>query len=82
MAQFNIGDRVRMKQSVLNELDAEGDWQWHNSLKGKTLTISMIDESPYAGWVDYYVVESPFLLAEKWLELVQAAEKEDQNGEV
>ena len=64
--QFQVGDKVRMKQEVLDELDREGTWAWHESLKGKVLTVSMIDAGLV--WVDYYVVESPFCLAEKWLE--------------
>ena len=80
MALYKIGDKVKMRQEVLNDLDL-GDWAWHESLKGKILTIALVDESQPAGWCDYYVVESPFLLAEKWLELVESA-KEDQNEQV
>lgn len=67
---FEIGDRVRMKAEVLNELDREGIWHWHEGLRGKVLTITAIDIGP-AGWVDYYIMESPFVLAEKWLEKVE-----------
>lgn len=70
MPKFNIGDRVRMSQEILDELDKEGTWAWHNSLKDKILTIRMIGEGP-VGWIDYYVEESPFILAEKWLEAAE-----------
>ena len=79
MALYKAGDKVRMRQDVLDELDREGHWAWHEALKGKVLTISMFDEG-IAGWVDYYVIESPFVLAEKWLELVEPAEEVVSNA--
>lgn len=79
MALYKIGDKVKIKQDVLDELDREGTWAWHEALKGKVLTVSMFDEG-IAGWVDYYVVESPFVLAEKRLELVEPAEEVISNA--
>lgn len=81
MALFEIGDKVRMKQSVLHELDAEGVWIWHESLKNKTLTVASIIMDQPGSWIDYYVEESPFILAEKWLELVEK-KAEVANAEV
>ena len=67
---FQIGDKVRMKQEILDELDREGTWAFHEGLKHRILTVSgcLVDA---ANWVDYYVVESPFILAEKWLEAAE-----------
>lgn len=64
---FKEGDKVRMKQEVLDEFDRDGIWAFHESLKGKVLTI--IGAFGNKLWVDYYVEESPFALAEKWLEV-------------
>ena len=64
---FHIGDRVRMKQEALNELDRDGIWHWHDGLRNRILTVTAIEIGP-VGWVDYYIMESPFILAEKWLE--------------
>lgn len=67
--QFNIGDRVRMKQEVLDELTAEGHWEWHKSLIDKILTVAMVDIGP-GEWEDYWFKETPFVLAGKWLEAI------------
>lgn len=80
MALFEIGDKVHMKPEVVNDLDRE-NLAWHESIKNKILTIDgIIDDQP-AGWIDYYVKESPFCLAEAWLELVEKKESEP-NAEV
>lgn len=81
MPLFEIGDKVRMKQDILNELDQDGSWSWHESLKGKILTVCNILSDQPGSWVDYYVEESPFCLAEGWLELVEKKESEP-NAEV
>ena len=80
MALFEIGDKVRMKPEVVTDLD-RGSWAWHESIKNKILTIDGIIGDQPAGWIDYYVKESPFCLAEAWLELVEKKESEP-NAEV
>ena len=80
MALFEIGDKVRIKPEATHNLDRE-NWAWHESIKNKILTIDgIIDDQP-AGWIDYYVKEPPFCLAEAWLELVEKKES-NQNAEV
>ena len=79
MAKFGKGDIVRMKQEVLNEFDRDGTWHFHEALRGKELTVAGIEVyGSNFEWTDYILEETPFVLAEQWLELVKEAEREER----
>ena len=78
MAKFKKGDIVRMKPEVLNEFDRDGIWHFHETLRGKELTVAGVEVyGSTFEWTDYILEETPFVLAEQWLELVKEAEKEE-----
>lgn len=79
MAKFSKGSVVRMKQEVLNEFDRDGTWHFHEALRGKELTVAGIEVyGSNFEWTDYILEETPFVLAEQWLELVREHEEEER----
>lgn len=79
MAKFNKGDIVRMKQEVLNEFDREGAWHFHEHLRDKELTVYGVEVyGSNFEWTDYILEETPFVLAEQWLELVRKNNEEER----
>lgn len=79
MAKFEKGDIVRMKPEVVAEFDREGAWHFHEHLRDKELTIYGVEVyGSNFEWTDYILEETPFVLAEQWLELVRKNNEEEE----